>query len=479
MMPAMNRLKVLVYVALVTAAGALGVHAASRWLTDRGLRQIDRELAYAATSIQARAPSLGPDGLASVDALRGVRRELGVDVTLLAEGRAAQSTLSPGEAALVASAGREAGGRPASAGTLGAQRPALEIPFFPLPALPFLLLHAPAHRLLTVPSPIGAGLLAVSRPAGEALAPVVTLQWVGLAAVALLFLAGLVVVLLVTDEQRALLPRDLLAAADRVARGDFTARAPVMAGRLGTLAAALNHAAEAAARPSAPRPHEATKVTGAEPLSASVLYELAPEPRRAPSFASPPDAPPPTTPEPEPLAALDEPPPEPAPAPAAWAAPAAPEAAAAPVEAAREEEAVAASSPPPESAPAAPPPDPEEATARDFFAPPAGATALTPPPEPPPEPPPAPAEVPPAVSPAPEAWVAGDEDEEHWKAVYQDFQRVRAECGEPRDGVAYERFREKLQKNRDQLVERLGCRTVRFQVYAKEGKAALKASPVR
>ena len=72
-----------------------------------------------------------------------------------------------------------------------------------------------------------------------------------------------------------------------------------------------------------------------------------------------------------------------------------------------------------------------------------------------------------------------DEDEEHWKAVYQDFLRVRTDCGEPHEGVAYERFREKLHKNRDQLVERYGCRTVRFQVYVKEGKAALKASPVR
>ncbi|HEX7488838.1 MAG TPA: MXAN_5187 C-terminal domain-containing protein, partial [Anaeromyxobacteraceae bacterium] len=81
--------------------------------------------------------------------------------------------------------------------------------------------------------------------------------------------------------------------------------------------------------------------------------------------------------------------------------------------------------------------------------------------------------------PEPTGSVAADEDEEHWKAVYQDFLRVRTDCGEPREGVAYERFREKLQKNRDQLVERYGCRTVRFQVYVKEGKAALKASPVR
>lgn len=82
------------------------------------------------------------------------------------------------------------------------------------------------------------------------------------------------------------------------------------------------------------------------------------------------------------------------------------------------------------------------------------------------------------AAPAPAGAGATGEDEAHWKAIYEDFQRVRAECGEAA-APAYERFREKLQKNREQLVERFGCRTVKFQVYVKDGKAALKASPVR
>jgi hypothetical protein len=37
----------------------------------------------------------------------------------------------------------------------------------------------------------------------------------------------------------------------------------------------------------------------------------------------------------------------------------------------------------------------------------------------------------------------------------------------------------KLIRNREQLVKKYQCRTVRFQVYEKDGKAALKATPVR
>jgi hypothetical protein len=56
---------------------------------------------------------------------------------------------------------------------------------------------------------------------------------------------------------------------------------------------------------------------------------------------------------------------------------------------------------------------------------------------------------------------------------------VRGQTGEPALPVAYDRFREKLQRNRDQLVQKFGCRTVRFQVYVKDGKAAVRATPVR
>ena len=74
---------------------------------------------------------------------------------------------------------------------------------------------------------------------------------------------------------------------------------------------------------------------------------------------------------------------------------------------------------------------------------------------------------------------AGDPDEEHFHAVFNDFVSTRASCGEPADGVTYEKFALKLRKNRDQLVQKYACRTVRFQVYVKDGKAALKATPVK
>jgi len=63
--------------------------------------------------------------------------------------------------------------------------------------------------------------------------------------------------------------------------------------------------------------------------------------------------------------------------------------------------------------------------------------------------------------------------------VFDAFVSTRAQCGESADGINYERFATKLRTNRDQLVQKYNCRTVRFQVYVKEGKAALKATPVR
>ena len=70
-------------------------------------------------------------------------------------------------------------------------------------------------------------------------------------------------------------------------------------------------------------------------------------------------------------------------------------------------------------------------------------------------------------------------EEEHWREVFREFIRVRAECGESTQGLAYERLRAKLESNRAALMAKYGCRTVRFQVYVKEGKTALKATPVR
>jgi hypothetical protein len=78
----------------------------------------------------------------------------------------------------------------------------------------------------------------------------------------------------------------------------------------------------------------------------------------------------------------------------------------------------------------------------------------------------------------PQAAPVEDESTE-WKRVYDEFVRLKKECGEPTDGINFEKFKNTLRKNRDQLLQRHSCKSVRFSVYVKEGKAALKASPVR
>jgi hypothetical protein len=68
--------------------------------------------------------------------------------------------------------------------------------------------------------------------------------------------------------------------------------------------------------------------------------------------------------------------------------------------------------------------------------------------------------------------------EAEFKAVFREFLDTKRKCGEPIDGVSYEKFVVKLQQNRDQLMTRYACKGVKFQVYVKDGKAALKATPI-
>lgn len=83
------------------------------------------------------------------------------------------------------------------------------------------------------------------------------------------------------------------------------------------------------------------------------------------------------------------------------------------------------------------------------------------------------------VPPLPEEEGLEPSDRAHFREVYERFIELREQSGEPTSDLSYERFLKKLLKNRDVLVEKYKCRTVRFQVYAKDGKAALKATPVR
>ena len=71
------------------------------------------------------------------------------------------------------------------------------------------------------------------------------------------------------------------------------------------------------------------------------------------------------------------------------------------------------------------------------------------------------------------------DDTAQWLAVYEDFIRTKKQCGEPTDGLSYEKFANTLKKNRDALIQKHGCKRVKFSVYVKEGRASLKATPVK
>ncbi|MBU8898390.1 cell division protein FtsK [Corallococcus sp. M34] len=97
-----------------------------------------------------------------------------------------------------------------------------------------------------------------------------------------------------------------------------------------------------------------------------------------------------------------------------------------------------------------------------------------------PMPPPRGAAIPlPGMSPSGSAAAVALSEEQHFQEVFREFVTTRERCGEPADGLTYDKFQQKLRKNKEQLVQKYACKTVRFQVYVKEGKAALKATPVK
>ena len=71
------------------------------------------------------------------------------------------------------------------------------------------------------------------------------------------------------------------------------------------------------------------------------------------------------------------------------------------------------------------------------------------------------------------------ESASHFQQVFDQFVEVKRSCGESTTGLTFAKFSEKLVKNRDDLMAKTGCKEVRFTVYVKDGKAALKATPVK
>ncbi len=72
-----------------------------------------------------------------------------------------------------------------------------------------------------------------------------------------------------------------------------------------------------------------------------------------------------------------------------------------------------------------------------------------------------------------------DEEAAYIREVYEKFIELKQQCGEDTSKLTLERFGAKLRRNRKNLIQRFGCKTVKFQVYVKDGKAALKATPIK
>jgi HAMP domain-containing protein len=72
-----------------------------------------------------------------------------------------------------------------------------------------------------------------------------------------------------------------------------------------------------------------------------------------------------------------------------------------------------------------------------------------------------------------------EEEEAHFRHIFDDFIAKKRDCGESTVGLTRDKFLQKLRDNKASLVAKHNCRTVRFSVYVKDGKAALKATPVR
>ena len=66
-----------------------------------------------------------------------------------------------------------------------------------------------------------------------------------------------------------------------------------------------------------------------------------------------------------------------------------------------------------------------------------------------------------------------------FRGLFDSYQTARKACGEATDKHTHAKFLERVLKNREELLAKTGCRDVSFEVIIKEGKASLKATPIR
>ncbi len=78
-----------------------------------------------------------------------------------------------------------------------------------------------------------------------------------------------------------------------------------------------------------------------------------------------------------------------------------------------------------------------------------------------------------------EAIGAEESEDTHFREVFEQFLAKQRECGVSVSGLTFDKFVRKLHAAREQVIKRHNASAVRFTVYVKEGRAALKASPVK
>lgn len=86
-----------------------------------------------------------------------------------------------------------------------------------------------------------------------------------------------------------------------------------------------------------------------------------------------------------------------------------------------------------------------------------------------------------ATAPSTEGPLASEFENEdaEWLRVYNDFVALKEQRGENVKGFTFEKFEQTLRDKRDALMNQHGAKKVKFSVYVKDGKAALKATPLK
>lgn len=70
-------------------------------------------------------------------------------------------------------------------------------------------------------------------------------------------------------------------------------------------------------------------------------------------------------------------------------------------------------------------------------------------------------------------------DEEHYRGAFDEFVGSKRRLGEPVESINFEGFRAKLRKIEQTLIEKHGCRAVRFQVVVRDRQVSLRPQLVR